>query len=151
MTGNLNIISSADYDSPRITFINSYGSVFLDRYYNDFRIADDQNGEMFNFNRDAIKSNDGTDTINLVYSRKIFSYEYWSNYPIGIASFFYEGADTTTYNLPYPNVIVTVFKASSARGIAIAYKWNTPTLGDDVGWINFLHDTWQGWQVMAKI
>ena len=150
MTGDLHISSANHYDSPGITFVNSYGSTFLDRYNNDLRIFD-QNGEMFNFNRDTIKSNDGMDAINLVYSRKIFSYEYWSNYPIGIASFFYEGADTTTYNLPYPNVIVTVFKANSKRGIAIAYQWNTPTVGNDVGWINFLHDTWRGWQVMSKI
>ena len=62
-------------------------------------------------------------------------------------TYFYEGANTTTYDLPHSNVFVHVMIAASNRGLAIAYKWaDTAT----AVWINRKHDTWKGWERVDK-
>lgn len=74
----------------------------------------------------------------------------WDTYPgeTGQRFFKYEGANTTTYALPYTNVVVVVDWASSSRGVAVAYKWNSG--GMPSMWINKLHGTWQGWENIHK-
>ncbi len=54
----------------------------------------------------------------------------------------YEGANTTTYDLPNSNVFVHVMKRGSDRGYAIAYLWSSDTPGI---WVNRLHGTWKSW------
>lgn len=56
--------------------------------------------------------------------------------------FIYEGANTTTYDLPVAHCIVVVYKYTSARGVAMAYQWAS---NSDKIWKNTCHDTWRGW------
>ena len=71
----------------------------------------------------------------------------WKDCPDGESrTYFYEGADTNTYDLPYMHVFVFVQKLSNIRGYAIAYKWANWTNEEFKQiWINQLQDTWKGW------
>lgn len=72
----------------------------------------------------------------------------WKNAPdYAETTYFYEGADTTTLDLPNSNCFVTVRKTTSMRGIAIAYNWTDAGAGE--WWINNLHTgSWHGWRKM---
>ena len=74
----------------------------------------------------------------------------WNTFPgeTGQRFFKYEGANTTTYAIPYANVVVVVDWASETRGVAIAYRWASS--GMPSMWINKLHGTWQGWENIHK-
>lgn len=56
--------------------------------------------------------------------------------------YFYEGASTSTLDLPTSNCVVLVFKSSASRGYALAFSWAG---GTNNVWHNNLHDTWRGW------
>lgn len=74
------------------------------------------------------------------------AYGDWKSAAVGYTKAFrYEGQSTTDYDIPNGYVIVTVTKQSTARGVAIAQRWN----GNQI-WINRLHDTWQGWVELAQ-
>ena len=83
---------------------------------------------------------------NLKYSRTIKdNNNVWKNAPEkSVTTYYYEGSDTITLDLPHPHCFVTVQKMSPNRGVAMAYSWNGGT--DVQWWINRLHDTWLGWE-----
>ena len=58
--------------------------------------------------------------------------------------YFYEGASTSTYDIPTPYCIVIVFKKSGARGVAFAFGWDGVSTNKTV-WKNTCHDVWRGW------
>ena len=60
------------------------------------------------------------------------------------AWYFYEGASTSTYDIPTPYCIVVVFKKSGARGVAFAFGWDGVSTNKTV-WKNTCHDVWRGW------
>lgn len=73
----------------------------------------------------------------------------------GSGMYYYEGSDTTAYDLPYPNVFVCSFYSNESRrsrGIAFALKWEnsiSPTI-----WTNSCHDDagtgkWNGWNAIS--
>ena len=69
----------------------------------------------------------------------------WQNTEIGSANwFFYEGASTSTYDIPVGNCIVLVFRKSVSRGVAFAFGWDGVSTNKTV-WKNTCHDTWRGW------
>lgn len=74
----------------------------------------------------------------------------WDTYPNAHETrvYYYEGANTTTYNLPYQNVFVVVRWWSQDRAIARAFKWNKNSSTDPgyAMWINENHGVWQGWR-----
>ena len=76
----------------------------------------------------------------------------WDNsFTNGFECFYYEGQDTTTYNLPTSTCVVLVFKLTNGRGAAMAIEWRGLTAGSITRmWLNHLHcDTdspvWAGW------
>lgn len=77
-----------------------------------------------------------------------FGVEHWDSNDIingGFGMFYYEGHDTSEYNIPYPYCMVLVCKQSTARGVAIAIQWNTDSSISRTTWINTLWDNWKGW------
>lgn len=61
-----------------------------------------------------------------------------------LQAYYYEsGTATTTYDLPENYVYVLCMQYKSARGAAIAIRWQS---GAYRMWINTLHDTWSGWK-----
>ena len=58
--------------------------------------------------------------------------------------YFYEGASTSTYDIPTPHCIVIVFKKSGARGVAFAFGWDGVSTNKTI-WKNTCHDIWRGW------
>ena len=58
--------------------------------------------------------------------------------------YFYEGASTSTYDIPTPHCIVIVFKKSGARGVAFAFGWDGVSTNKTI-WKNTCHDVWRGW------
>jgi len=71
--------------------------------------------------------------------------EVWVSTPNGSAMwYYYESANTTTYNLPTANCIVLVFKRSGSRGVAFAYGWDGASTNKTI-WKNTCHDAWRGW------
>lgn len=67
----------------------------------------------------------------------------WKSTADGTACwFFYEGANTTTLDLPSGNCVVVVIKKGANRGYALAFGW---TSGSNAVWHNNLHDSWKGW------
>ena len=68
----------------------------------------------------------------------------WKNTANGdMQWYFYEGANTSTLDLPTPHCIVIVFKAGT-RGAAFAFGWDGVTTNTTL-WKNSLHDSWRGW------
>lgn len=69
----------------------------------------------------------------------------WKNATNGAGEwFFYEGASTSTYDIPTGNCAVLILKYSAARGIAFAFGWAGGST-DKTVWKNTLHDSWKGW------
>lgn len=67
----------------------------------------------------------------------------WKDSQDGCACwFFYEGANTTTLDLPSGNCVVLVLKKGNNRGYALAFGWVS---GSNAVWHNNLHDSWKGW------
>lgn len=65
--------------------------------------------------------------------------------------YYYEGADTSTYNIPYAHCFVLHFRRTS-RGVAICLRW--ANLGsystNKVMWVNGKHDNvWTGWKAIG--
>ena len=58
--------------------------------------------------------------------------------------YFYEGASTSTYDLPTPHCVVIVFKKTAARGVAFAFGWDGVSTNKTV-WKNTCQDVWRGW------
>lgn len=145
ITGNIHI-SSSTTESPRLYFDSSTGYNYIENEGNgSFRIrgSDDL---LAHISKDSFVMNDSP---NLVYSRKINSTSNlpWKNAPVPAeTTYYYEGADTTTLDLPDANCFLTVQKFNSGRGIAMAYCW--PNGANGKWWINNLHDTWRGWRQM---
>lgn len=75
----------------------------------------------------------------------------WDVYPgeTGQRLYKYEGANTTTYNLPWQHCVVVVEWCSATRGIAVAYRWDNGATRVNM-WVNQLHGTWQGWTSIYK-
>ena len=76
----------------------------------------------------------------------------WDNsFTNGFRVFYYEGSDTTTYDLPTSCCFVLAFKYTSGRGAAIAIEWKGDTSGSTTSmWLNHLHKDsspldWAGW------
>lgn len=68
---------------------------------------------------------------------------FWKNTPDGECRwYFYEGSNTSQYDLPSSNCCVVVFKKGANRGVAFAFGW---TSSSNAVWHNNLHDTWKGW------
>lgn len=68
----------------------------------------------------------------------------WKNTADGtVCWFFYEGASTSTLDLPNGNCVVIVIKKGANRGYALAFGWTSSSTSV---WHNNLHDTWRGWQ-----
>lgn len=68
----------------------------------------------------------------------------WDTQGKGLGLYFYEGASTTDYNLPYQHCAVIVLIHNSQRGIAIAESWPAGTR--DL-YLNSLHGhSWTGWR-----
>lgn len=57
--------------------------------------------------------------------------------------YFYESANTSTYDLPTANCVVVVFK-KAGRGVAFAFGWDGVSTNKTL-WKNTCHDTWKGW------
>lgn len=57
--------------------------------------------------------------------------------------FFYEGASSSTYDLPSQHCFILVFKQSNVRGFALALDWANGA--NPKMWYNNLHDSWHGW------
>ena len=69
----------------------------------------------------------------------------WRNAPVGLSAYNYEGADTTTYDLPSGYATVLVIKATSANG-GIAYATDWRNSAGKPTWVNNRHgDAWEGW------
>ena len=58
--------------------------------------------------------------------------------------YFYEGASTSTYDIPTPHCIVIVFNRAGTRGVAFAFGWDGVSTNKTV-WKNTCHDVWRGW------
>ena len=72
----------------------------------------------------------------------------WKDCPLTTDGwYYYEGANVTTYDLPFTHCIIQVYKTNSIRGVAIAYRWDN---GRPMTWINNLHDTWRGWKSIGS-
>lgn len=69
----------------------------------------------------------------------------WRNAPVGLSAYNYEGADTTTYDLPSGYATVLVIKATSSNG-GIAYATDWRNNAGKPTWVNNRHgDAWEGW------
>ena len=73
----------------------------------------------------------------------------WKNFPgaVGKYTYFFEGADTTTYDLPDGYVIIEVNwqynDHNDLRAVAIAYQWAFTTRGV---WQNAYNNGWGSWE-----
>ena len=81
--------------------------------------------------------------INVTNRITAFSGEKWTNCPIGISMYHYEGSDTTEYNIPSPFVEILALRYANHRGIAFAVDWRVDQ--QHQLWTNVLHDTWKSW------
>ena len=54
----------------------------------------------------------------------------------------YELDDTTTYDIPNPNIEILTIRYSSSRGVAIGISW---AFSQRTIYVNSLHDSWSGW------
>ena len=69
----------------------------------------------------------------------------WKNTPNYRAMwYFYESANTSTFDLPTGHCIVIVFQQLSSRGVAFAFGWDGVSTNKTL-WKNTLHDSWKGW------
>ena len=59
--------------------------------------------------------------------------------------YYYEGADTSTYDIPTPHCVVIVFKKLNTRGVAFAFGWDGFVSTNKTIWKNTNHDGWKGW------
>ena len=102
--------------------------------------------------------------ISAINSIKVKKDQHWdsisSNEEEKFATYHYERADTTDYNLPYENVQVWVSKAKSIdshesmRGVALATSWSESQ--DSKIWVNSLHadknnNQWWGWREIRTV
>lgn len=71
----------------------------------------------------------------------------WKNTADSTAQwYFYEGANTSTYDLPTANCFVLVFKKTATRGVAFAFGWDWDGVSINKSvWKNTNHDGWRGW------
>ena len=68
----------------------------------------------------------------------------WKNTKTGSTEwYFYEGANTSVYDLPTQHCIVIVFN-TPARGVAFAFGWDGVSTNKTI-WKNTCHDIWRGW------
>lgn len=72
----------------------------------------------------------------------------WFNASLGLNWYKYEGADTSTYQLPLSNICIQTLMEGPNRGFAIAGDWTNSRSGM---WMNNLHDDsgsykWGGWK-----
>jgi hypothetical protein len=145
ITGFIHMDNSSS-ESPRLYFNSSTGFNYLENEGNGSLRIRGSDDLLAHISKDSFVMNDSA---NLVYSRKInpTSGLSWKNAPeYAETTYYYEGADTTTLDLPHRYCFVTVRKTLSSRGVAIAYSWNDGT--DGQWWINRCHDTWRGWHRM---
>ena len=74
---------------------------------------------------------------NIEWQNTLFNTAMW---------YFYEGANTVSYNLPTANCIVIVFRKSVSRGVAFAFGWDWDGVSPNkTVWKNTNHDGWRGW------
>lgn len=143
--GHMHMDNSSS-ESPRLYFETTSGNNY---------ICNEGNGNLRFRGSDgllAVLSNNSliiNSSPNLVYSRRISDNTSlsWKDAPDhAVTTYYYEGADTTTLDLPDANCFLTVQKFNSGRGIAMAYCW--PNGANGKWWINNLHNTWGGWRQM---
>ena len=58
--------------------------------------------------------------------------------------YFYETANTSTYDIPTENCFVFVFNESVYRGVAFAFGWDGVSTNKTL-WKNTCHNSWTGW------
>lgn len=144
MAGDL-IFNNNTNDVPGVQFRSKdNGTMMIDYYNNYLRFYNSSSsGPFAQLMTDGFYANGVNISKHKIYAGTNVA---WKNCPAGTSTwYYYEGANTSTYDLPYNHCVVTVYKVNSGRGTAIAIQWNVSNGTRPLIWTNSLWDTWRGW------